>query len=122
MKRDFGADVVRRERDRDDCLQAARRLRDPRVLDRTAPVEADEAAVMGRSRISAQLVAVADLMSGAPEPRVLGWSSPAAHGGGQPSPRDGTRRATMVATVVLACGAWTLVRTEGITGDVVSMP
>jgi len=30
---------------------------------------------------------------------------------------DGTRRATMVATVVLACGAWTLVRTEGITGD-----
>jgi outer membrane protein assembly factor BamB len=30
---------------------------------------------------------------------------------------DGLRRATMVATVVLACGVWTLVRTEGITGD-----
>src|SRR5881296_875180 len=29
----------------------------------------------------------------------------------------GPRRATMVATVVLACGAWTLVRTEGISGD-----
>src|SRR5881628_1248484 len=29
----------------------------------------------------------------------------------------GPRRATMVATVVLACGVWTLVRTEGITGD-----
>src|SRR5437867_374405 len=27
------------------------------------------------------------------------------------------RRATMVATIVLACGAWTLVRTEGISGD-----
>jgi len=30
---------------------------------------------------------------------------------------DGPRRATMVATIVLACGVWTLVRTEGITGD-----
>ncbi len=30
---------------------------------------------------------------------------------------DGRRRATMAATVVLACGMWTLVRTEGITGD-----
>ena len=30
---------------------------------------------------------------------------------------DGPRRATMVATIVLACGAWTLVRTEGISGD-----
>jgi outer membrane protein assembly factor BamB len=30
---------------------------------------------------------------------------------------DGPRRATMVATVLLACGVWTLVRTEGITGD-----
>ena len=30
---------------------------------------------------------------------------------------DGPRRATMVATLVLACGGWTLVRTEGITGD-----
>jgi hypothetical protein len=30
---------------------------------------------------------------------------------------DGPRRATMVATVVLACGVWTLVRTEGISGD-----
>ena len=30
---------------------------------------------------------------------------------------DGPRRATMVATIVLACGAWTLARTEGITGD-----
>ena len=29
----------------------------------------------------------------------------------------GPRRATMVATVVLACGVWTLVRTEGISGD-----
>ncbi|MGH7493679.1 MAG: PQQ-binding-like beta-propeller repeat protein [bacterium] len=30
---------------------------------------------------------------------------------------DGSRRATMVATVVVACGAWTLARTEGINGD-----
>ena len=30
---------------------------------------------------------------------------------------DGPRRATMVATIVLVCGVWTLVRTEGITGD-----
>jgi outer membrane protein assembly factor BamB len=30
---------------------------------------------------------------------------------------DGLRRATMIATIVLACGVWTLVRTEGITGD-----
>lgn len=30
---------------------------------------------------------------------------------------DGPRRATMVATILLACGVWTLVRTEGITGD-----
>jgi outer membrane protein assembly factor BamB len=30
---------------------------------------------------------------------------------------DGIRRATMMAAIVLACGAWTLVRTEGITGD-----
>jgi outer membrane protein assembly factor BamB len=30
---------------------------------------------------------------------------------------DGRRRATMAATILLACGAWTLVRTEGITGD-----
>src|SRR5438034_2872387 len=30
---------------------------------------------------------------------------------------DGPRRATMAATVVLACGVWTLVRTEGISGD-----
>jgi outer membrane protein assembly factor BamB len=30
---------------------------------------------------------------------------------------DGPRRATMVATIVVACGMWTLVRTEGITGD-----
>ncbi|MGH9313933.1 MAG: hypothetical protein ACRD1S_12145, partial [Vicinamibacterales bacterium] len=30
---------------------------------------------------------------------------------------DRPRRATMVATVVLACGVWTLVRTEGISGD-----
>ncbi len=30
---------------------------------------------------------------------------------------DRTRRATMVATIVLACGVWTLVRTEGINGD-----
>jgi len=30
---------------------------------------------------------------------------------------DGPRRATMVATILLACGMWTLVRTEGITGD-----
>ena len=30
---------------------------------------------------------------------------------------DGPRRATMVATILLACGAWTLVRTGGINGD-----
>jgi outer membrane protein assembly factor BamB len=30
---------------------------------------------------------------------------------------DGPRRATMVATILLACGAWTLMRTEGISGD-----
>jgi outer membrane protein assembly factor BamB len=30
---------------------------------------------------------------------------------------DGPRRATMVATILLACGAWTAVRTNGITGD-----
>ena len=30
---------------------------------------------------------------------------------------DGPRRATMVATIVLACGMWTLVRTDGISGD-----
>ncbi len=30
---------------------------------------------------------------------------------------DGPRRAAMAATIVLACGAWTLVRMEGITGD-----
>jgi outer membrane protein assembly factor BamB len=29
----------------------------------------------------------------------------------------GPRRATMAATLLLACGVWTLVRTEGITGD-----
>ena len=31
---------------------------------------------------------------------------------------DGPRRAAMVATILLACGVWTLVRTGGITGDV----
>jgi outer membrane protein assembly factor BamB len=30
---------------------------------------------------------------------------------------DGPRRATMVATVVAVCGVWTLLRTEGISGD-----
>ena len=30
---------------------------------------------------------------------------------------DGPRRATMVATILLACGVWTLVRSDGITGD-----
>lgn len=30
---------------------------------------------------------------------------------------DRPRRATMVATILLVCGMWTLVRTEGITGD-----
>jgi outer membrane protein assembly factor BamB len=30
---------------------------------------------------------------------------------------DGPRRATMAAAIVLACGGWTLVRTEGISGD-----
>ncbi len=30
---------------------------------------------------------------------------------------DGPRRATMAAMILLACGVWTLVRTEGITGD-----
>ncbi|HVT58536.1 MAG TPA: PQQ-binding-like beta-propeller repeat protein [Thermoanaerobaculia bacterium] len=29
---------------------------------------------------------------------------------------DGLRRASMVATILLACGAWTLLRTDGITG------
>ena len=30
---------------------------------------------------------------------------------------DGPRRATMAATLLLACAVWTLVRTEGISGD-----
>jgi outer membrane protein assembly factor BamB len=30
---------------------------------------------------------------------------------------DGPRRATVAAAILLACGAWTLVRSEGITGD-----
>ena len=30
---------------------------------------------------------------------------------------DGPRRATMVATILLACGVWTAVRTDGINGD-----
>jgi outer membrane protein assembly factor BamB len=30
---------------------------------------------------------------------------------------DRTRRSTMIATILLACGAWTLVRTGGFTGD-----
>jgi outer membrane protein assembly factor BamB len=30
---------------------------------------------------------------------------------------DGPRRATMAATILLACGVWTLVRTQGISGD-----
>jgi outer membrane protein assembly factor BamB len=30
---------------------------------------------------------------------------------------DGRRRATMAASILFACGVWTLVRTEGITGD-----
>jgi outer membrane protein assembly factor BamB len=30
---------------------------------------------------------------------------------------DGPRRATMIATILLACGAWTLIRTSGVTGD-----
>ncbi len=30
---------------------------------------------------------------------------------------DGPRRASMVATILLACGVWTLVRTGGFTGD-----
>ena len=30
---------------------------------------------------------------------------------------DGPRRASMVAAILLACGVWTLVRTDGITGD-----
>ena len=33
---------------------------------------------------------------------------------------NGPRQATMVATILLACGAWTLLRTGGITGDAVS--
>src|SRR5439155_19380885 len=33
---------------------------------------------------------------------------------------DGPRRATMVATILLACGGWTLLRTGGMTGDAVS--
>jgi len=31
--------------------------------------------------------------------------------------QDGPRRATMAATILLACGVWTLVRTKGISGD-----
>jgi outer membrane protein assembly factor BamB len=31
--------------------------------------------------------------------------------------RDGPRRATLAAALLLACGVWTLVRTEGISGD-----
>ena len=30
---------------------------------------------------------------------------------------DGRRRAALVATILLACGVWTLVRTDGVTGD-----
>ena len=30
---------------------------------------------------------------------------------------NGPRRATMVATILLACGVWALVRTDGITGE-----
>jgi outer membrane protein assembly factor BamB len=30
---------------------------------------------------------------------------------------DGTRRATMAATIILSCGVWTLARMEGISGD-----
>ncbi len=33
---------------------------------------------------------------------------------------DAPRRATMVAAILLACGVWTLVRTNGLTGDAVS--
>jgi outer membrane protein assembly factor BamB/uncharacterized membrane protein YhaH (DUF805 family) len=33
---------------------------------------------------------------------------------------DGPRRATMVATILLACGVWALLRTNGITGSAVS--
>ena len=33
---------------------------------------------------------------------------------------DGLRRASMVATILLACGVWALLRTDGITGDAVS--
>jgi outer membrane protein assembly factor BamB len=33
---------------------------------------------------------------------------------------DGIRRATMVATILLACGAWTLLRTDGVKGESVA--
>src|SRR5271166_4570658 len=33
---------------------------------------------------------------------------------------DGSRRATMVVSILLACGVWTLLRTNGISGDAVS--
>jgi hypothetical protein len=33
---------------------------------------------------------------------------------------DGPRRATMAATILLACGVWSLLRTNGITGDAAS--
>src|SRR6478672_9257903 len=32
---------------------------------------------------------------------------------------NGLRRASMVASILLACGAWTLVRTEGVTSDLI---
>ena len=46
MERDLRAAVPRRERDRHDRFQPARRFRNPRVLDSAAAIEADEAAVM----------------------------------------------------------------------------
>ena len=38
---------------------------------------------------------------------------PGALGGRQPRPRDWARRATMAATIVIACGVWTLAKTGG---------
>jgi hypothetical protein len=39
MERDLGAALARRDRDRHDRFEAARRVRDPRVFDRATTIE-----------------------------------------------------------------------------------